>query len=86
MKITILILLPYSENDNGIHRCFLAVPARLKVFRPHGWTIRLVGQVRNVALIVQEETSERDRKQAVVANETIPASRKHWKIFHTNLL
>ena len=86
MKITILILLPYSENDNGIHRCFLAVPTRLKVFCPHGWTIRLVGHVRNVALIVQEETSKRDRKQAVVTNETIPASRKHWKIFHTNLL
>lgn len=86
MKITILILLPYPENDRRIHRCLPAFPTRLTGLCPHGWTIRLVGHVRNVTLIVQEETSKRDRKQAVVINETIPASRKHWKTLHINLL
>ena len=86
MKITILILLPYSENDHRIHRCLPAFPTRLKELCPHGWTIRLVRHERNVALIVQEETSKRDRKQAAVINGTIPASRKRWKIFHINPL
>lgn len=44
---------------------------------------RLIGHVRNIALIGDFET--RQQETANVINETIPSQRKHWKICHIHL-